>query len=245
MQKQHTHSQKAKGPFKGLCCWILGPFLWWIFMLDTSEGGWESGSSCWTLGRGAGIVDSIPFHFPTEEGSYVKYHTISPTTWSGRDSLGVGIPHWGQPVRDHGHLKSLKKTQEKTVAMTFFMLFFMSMFHMSMFPESYGCGMKVIFRLDLTVLLVHQINSGANEVWESWSPWYDDELFMLTYILQGFASMLRSLPLKISAKHKELTDVLCCRSVVEKIDDYHDRSTSWINVLRGFFVKHGIQMRKM
>lgn len=121
------------------------------------------------------------------------------------------------------------------VHMTFFMLFFMSMFHMSMFPESYGCGMKVIFRFDLTVLLVHQINSGANEVWESWSPWYDDELFMLTYILQGFASMLRSLPLKISAKHKELTDVLCCRSVVEKIDDYHDRSTSWINVLQGFF----------
>lgn len=102
MQKQHTHSQKAKVPSKGCVVGFLALF--------------SGGSSCWTLGRGAGIVDSIPFHFPTEEGSYVKYHTISPTTWSGRDSLGVGIPHWGQPVRDHGHLKSLKKTQEKTVA---------------------------------------------------------------------------------------------------------------------------------
>ena len=26
-------------------------------MLDTWEGGWDSGSSCWTLGREAGIVD--------------------------------------------------------------------------------------------------------------------------------------------------------------------------------------------
>ena len=46
---------------------------WWIFMLDTWEGGWgsgnptmenspilvdrDSGSSCWTLGREAGIVE--------------------------------------------------------------------------------------------------------------------------------------------------------------------------------------------
>ena len=26
-------------------------------MLGTWEGGWDSGSSCWTLGREAGIVD--------------------------------------------------------------------------------------------------------------------------------------------------------------------------------------------
>ena len=26
-------------------------------MLDTWEGGWDSGSSCWALGREAGIVD--------------------------------------------------------------------------------------------------------------------------------------------------------------------------------------------
>ena len=166
--------------------------------------------------------------------------------------LGRAGTVWQREFPTEGNLSEImvtwshcKKTQEKTVAdgkrykqcsYDNFHAFFMSMFHMSMFPESYGCGMKVIFRFDLTVLLVHQINSGANEVWESWSPWYDDELFMLTYILQGFASMLRSLPLKISAKHKELTDVLRCRSVVEKIDDYHDRSTSWINVLQGFLL---------
>ena len=32
-------------------------FTRWIFMLGTWEGGWDSGSSCWTLGREAGIVD--------------------------------------------------------------------------------------------------------------------------------------------------------------------------------------------
>ena len=26
-------------------------------MLDTWEGGWDSGSSCWTIGREAGVVD--------------------------------------------------------------------------------------------------------------------------------------------------------------------------------------------
>ena len=28
-----------------------------VFMLDTWEGGWDSGSSCWTLGREAGTLD--------------------------------------------------------------------------------------------------------------------------------------------------------------------------------------------
>ena len=41
----------------GSSCWTLGREAG-IFMLDTWEGGWESGSSCWALGGGrGGIVD--------------------------------------------------------------------------------------------------------------------------------------------------------------------------------------------
>ena len=35
-------------------------------MLDTWEGGWDSGSSCWTLGRVAGKVDFHVGHLGRE-----------------------------------------------------------------------------------------------------------------------------------------------------------------------------------
>ena len=47
---------------------------YWIFMLATWEGAWDSGSSCWTLGKEAGIVDLHVGHLGGRLGHWMSQH---------------------------------------------------------------------------------------------------------------------------------------------------------------------------